>query len=79
MSQGRSFTHILIMPILRVFQRKTKATEDEYVAIGSPGLFAHDDISEIHISVTFTWDLKEAEALAEQWSRYGNGRNPLLC
>ena len=61
------------MPILRVFPRKTKATpEDEYVAIGSQGLFVPEDISEIHISVTFTWDLQEAEALAEQWSRYGN-------
>lgn len=61
------------MPILRVFPRKTNATpEDEYVAIGSPGLFVPDDISEIHISVTFTWDLQEAEILAEQWARYGD-------
>ena len=61
------------MPILRVFPRKTNATpQDEYVAIGSPGLFVPDDISEIHISVTFTWDLREAEILAQQWSHYGN-------
>ena len=61
------------MPILRVFPRKTNATpEIEYVAIGSPGLFVSEDISEIHISVIFTWDLQEAEILAEQWSRYGN-------
>ena len=45
---------------------------DDYTAIGSPGLFIPDDISEIHISVTFTWDLLEAERLAEAWSRYGN-------
>ena len=61
------------MPILRVFPRKTNATtQDEYVAIGSPGLLIPDDISEIHISVTFTWDLQYAEILADQWSRYGN-------
>ena len=46
--------------------------EDDYVAIGSPGLFIPENISEIHISVTFTWDLQEAESLAEAWSRYGN-------
>ena len=61
------------MPILRVFPRKTNATpQDDYTAIGSPGLFIPDDISEIHISVTFTWDLQYAEILADQWSRYGN-------
>ena len=61
------------MPILRVFPRKTNATpQDEYIAIGSPGLFIPDNISEIHISVTFTWYLQYAEVLADQWSRYGN-------
>lgn len=61
------------MPILRVFPRQTKATpQDEYVAIGSPGLFIPDDITEIHISVAFTWDMFEAERLAEEWSKYGN-------
>ena len=59
--------------ILRVFPRKTKATpDDEYVRIGYPDLFVPEDISEIHISVTFTWDLKEAEQLAEAWAKYGN-------
>ena len=61
------------MPVLRVFPRKTNATpEDDYVAIGSPGLFVPNDISEIHISVAFTWDLQEAEILAEQWGKFGN-------
>ena len=59
--------------ILRVFPRRTKATpDDDYVRIGYPDLFVPEDISEIHISVTFTWDLKEAEQLAEAWSKYGN-------
>ena len=61
------------MPILRVFPRKTNATPlDDYVAIGPPGLFIPEAISEIHISVAFTWDLQGAEILAEQWSKYGN-------
>ena len=61
------------MPILRVFPRKnTPPPEDEYVAIGTPGLFIPDDISKIHISVAFTWDLLEAERLADAWSRYSN-------
>ena len=61
------------MPILRVFPRRTNATPlDDYVAIGAPGLFIPEDIGEIHISVTFTYDLEQAEILAEQWQRYGN-------
>ena len=37
------------MPILRVFPRRTNATPlDDYVAIGAPGLFIPEDISEIH-------------------------------
>ena len=59
--------------ILRVFPRRTKATpDDDYVRIGYPDLFVPEDISEIHISVTSTWDLPEAEKMAEVWSRYGN-------
>ena len=60
------------MPVLRVFPRKTKATpEDDYVLIGDPPLFIPEDITEIHISVAFTWDLPEAERLADAWARYG--------
>ena len=29
-----------------------------------------DDITEIHVSVTFTWDRPEAERLARIWKRY---------
>ena len=63
----------MTIPILRVFPRKTNATpEDEYVAIGTPGLFIPDNILAIHISVAFTWDLIEADKLADAWSRYCN-------
>jgi hypothetical protein len=53
--------------IIKVFPRKTKATpNDEGVRINMlPGLF--DEADEIHISVTFTWDLPRAEWLAKQW------------
>ena len=60
-----------MMAILRVFPRKTKATpEDEYVRIGEPDLFIPEDVTEIHISVAFSYDLEYAEKLAELYQRY---------
>lgn len=59
------------MQIIRVFPRRTKATPtDEHTRIGFPGLF-EEGADEIHISVTFTWDLSLAEKLAVAWSDYG--------
>ena len=56
------------MTVARVFPRKTKATpEDEYSFVGDPGLFVPEDVTEVHISVAFTWDLPEAERLAYAW------------
>ena len=56
--------------IARVFPRKTKATPvDDYAFVGEPHLFTPEDITEVHVSVTFTWDLPEAERLARVWSR----------
>jgi radical SAM superfamily enzyme YgiQ (UPF0313 family) len=53
--------------IIRVFPRKTKATPtDSLVRIGvAPALF--DEADEVHISVSFTWDLKKAEELEKSW------------
>lgn len=53
--------------IIRVFPRRTNATpDDEDVRINCfPELF--DEADEIHISVAFTWDLKRAEELENQW------------
>jgi hypothetical protein len=53
--------------IIRVFPRRTNATPtDEDVRINSaPGLF--DECDEVHISCTFTWDIRHAEWLAKQW------------
>jgi hypothetical protein len=54
------------MRLLRVFPRKTRATPvDDFVRIGLPTMF--DEADEIHISVTFTWDMPEAERLERQW------------
>lgn len=55
------------MRIIRVFPRRTKATpDDDLVRIGcEPNLF--DEADEIHISVTFTWDLPLAEKLVKAW------------
>ena len=52
------------MRILKVFPRRTKATPDDGI-VGTPGLWHEGDA--VHISVTFTWDLKYAEWLARAW------------
>ena len=55
------------MRIIRVFPRKTKATPlDDDVRINcGPELW--DEADEVHISVTFTWDLPRLEWLFQQW------------
>jgi hypothetical protein len=59
------------MKIIRVFPRRTNATPDDgLVRIGSPGLFDETDAPDkVHISVSFSWDLPEAERLQKEWSR----------
>lgn len=53
--------------IARVFPRKTKATPDDpLVFFGPPGMFT-PKVDEVHVSVTFTWDIPKAELLARQW------------
>lgn len=56
--------------IARVFPSRTAQTPvDEYAFVGDPPLFLPDDITEVHVSVTFSWDLPEAERLCEAWQR----------
>jgi hypothetical protein len=56
----------LMMRLIRVFPRKTKATPDDALAyFGPPDRQAEAD--EVHVSVTFTYDKAWAEHLAEQW------------
>lgn len=55
------------MRIIRVFPRKTNATPTDELAVinREPGLF--DEADEVHISVSWTWDLFRAEKLAKLW------------
>lgn len=56
------------MRLIRVFPRRTKATPTDQLAyIGEPDLFAEADA--VHISVTFSWDIPEAERLERQWRK----------
>lgn len=59
--------------IIRVFPKRTIMTpKDDYAFVGEPQLFLPDwrDISEVHVSVTFTWDIAEGIRLSRSWSRY---------
>ena len=57
------------MKIIRVFPRETTATpKDELSYIGDPPLLFPPEADKINISVTFEWDLKEAERLKNEWS-----------
>lgn len=52
--------------LIRVFPRRTKATPTDPLArVGDPDLF--DQADQVHISVTFSWDLPEAERLEKLW------------
>jgi hypothetical protein len=54
--------------IARVFPRRTRATPTDPLAfIGEPGFF--DEPDGVYVSVTFTWDLPEAERIAKAWAR----------
>ena len=56
--------------LARVFPRKTNATpDDEYAFVGLPPAKLPEDITEVHISVSFSFDLDEAERLHEAWSK----------
>lgn len=57
--------------LARVFPRITKATpRDALTFFDEPDLFVHEsDITEVHVSVTFTYDIPRAERLAKAWER----------
>ncbi|GHV89876.1 hypothetical protein AGMMS50268_03790 [Spirochaetia bacterium] len=58
------------MKIARVFPRRTNSTPvDNLAFIGHPDLFSGlVEVDKIHISVTFSWDLPDAEKLYKEWS-----------
>ncbi|MCJ7778841.1 MAG: hypothetical protein MUP16_11080, partial [Sedimentisphaerales bacterium] len=56
--------------IIRVFPQRTSYTPTgDYVFVGRPP-FLRPEADEVHLSCTFTWDMKVAEELANDWSRY---------
>lgn len=58
--------------IARVFTRQTMASPtDELSFFDVPPILALPEIDEVHISVAFTWDLKRAEWLFNQWGVLG--------
>ena len=61
------------MKIARVFPRKTNMSPDDPLAFfGMPTIESMAmDIDEVHISVTFTWDLEKADDLFEAWQLLG--------
>ena len=59
------------MKIARVFPRITKATPtDELAFTSGPPMFGLD-VEEVHISVAFTYDMKQDEWLEMQWRALG--------
>lgn len=53
--------------IARVFPRKTTVTpDDNLVYFSGPGMFP-PEVDEVHVSVSFSWDLPRAEQLAKMW------------
>ena len=62
---------MIFLKTARVFPRKTKATPDDELAFTTPPPKTLPDISEVHISVTFTYDMEKAKQLAEAWSKTG--------
>lgn len=59
--------------IARVFPRRTNMSPTDQLAFfGPPTLDAlASEIDEVHISVTFTWDLERAEELYNDWQMLG--------
>jgi hypothetical protein len=56
--------------LARVFPRRTKATPDDaYAFVGLPPAKLPEGITEIAISVSFSYDIEEAERLYEAWSK----------
>jgi len=58
--------------IVRVFPRRTEATPvDSLAYVGDPFFPAMlPEAGRVHVSVTFSWDIAEAERLAAAWAQY---------
>ena len=60
------------MNILRIFPKRTSMTPNDAMAlIGDPPLgLWRPQAGEVHVSVTFTWDVEEGQRLAAAWRQY---------
>lgn len=62
------------MRILRIFPRKGNSftPRDELCFCGDPPLWRPpiECVDEVHVSVTFTWDILEGQRLMEAWNQY---------
>ena len=55
---------------VRVFPRRTALTPtDDMAYVGDPPMFL-PEADEVHVSVTFTWDIPEGERLVKAWGQY---------
>ena len=60
------------MRIIRVFPRRTAFTpRDPLAFVGDPPLF-RPEADEVHVSVTFTWDIEEGRSLQGAWGSLYN-------
>jgi hypothetical protein len=60
----------VVSGIIRVFPRKTSLTPNDPLAyVGDPPLW-RPEADEVHVSVTFTWDIEEGQRLKEAWAQY---------
>jgi len=59
------------MRIARVFPRRTNATPNDALAFTTPPPKIPPEADEVHVSVTFTYDMDKAERLAESWVKTG--------
>jgi len=58
------------MKIARVFPTKTSmCPTDEHAYFDTPDMFTPTDYDEVHVSVTFSWDIERARLLALAWER----------
>jgi len=53
--------------IIRVFPRRTNATPTDSLAVVGRGPELFDEADEVHVSVTFAWDVPLAWRLAKEW------------
>jgi hypothetical protein len=57
--------------IARVFPRQTNASPDDGLAFFDAPPRRLPPLDEVHVSVTFSYDMERAEKLAEAWGRLG--------